>query len=357
MILKLNKAVVGIGLTVICSTHVYADVCQSAQLNDVLAPSTAKKSVSLKCSLQLPKNAKVTKQIIFEGQSSSDITLDCNGASIESTSNPAILIQSVKQAQGWAVPKNITIKNCTINGAIRIHGMGRNGESAEVKASSISQGHTQRVVQAAPSNIILDNLTLLAGNSNMLYLAPGVNQVTVKNSKFKGQAGSLAIYLDAESQYNRIENNIFDVQTPSRELIAVDGSAHNVISGNQFIHPKHGAIYLYRNCGEGGTIRHQTPSYNLITHNSFKLNKPLKQPMIWLGSRNGNRNYCDLDQGYAFGSSQSDLDYAEHNEVKQNQLQLKKAKWYEFWLSWNRINPIQSNSLNNTIVNNQISYK
>lgn len=336
----------------------FANTCNSEQLKEMIAPATATdKSVHLTCSIQLPTNAKITKQLVFQSAQASNLSLDCQGAKIDTTITPAILIQSTKVGKHWSVPQNITIQNCQINGAVRIHGMGRNGESAEVKVSSIQRGHTERVQQAAPRQITLKANTFIAGKSNMLYLAPGVNDVTIKNNKFLGQAGSLAIYLDAESKANRIENNIFDVQTPTRELIAVDGSAHNTIVGNQFIHPKNGVVFFYRNCGEGGTVRHQTPSYNQVMNNTFKMNKNLKQPMIWLGSRNGNRNYCGLDEGYAFGSSQSDLDYAEFNQVVNNQIELKKAKWYQFWLAWKKVDPIAVDSLNNTIQNNHVIYK
>lgn len=346
-------------MAVVQGTSVFAADCTSQQLQQILQPATAQNpSVLLSCSVQLPASAQISKQLIFEGEQSSNLNLDCNGATVNATyGNPSILIRSTQKANLWSVPKNIQIKNCHISGALRIHGMASNGEGKLVRESSYTDGHTQRVQQAAPSQIKLDNLTLYAGERNMMYFAPGVNHVTLSNSKFVGKSSALALYLDAESGHNIIENNTFNVQTNKREIIAVDGSAHNMIRHNQFVNPLNGAVFLYRNCGEGGTIRHQTPSYNQVMNNDIQLNKRLKTPVLWLGSRNGNRNYCGADAGYAFGSSQSDLDYAEHNQVAANQMQLKKIKWYEFWLQWSAPKAIRVDSMNNQVANNKISYR
>ena len=43
-----------------------------------------------------------------------------------------------------------------------------------------------------------------------------------------------------------------------------------------------------------------------------------------LGARNGNRPYCGLDAGWAFGSSASDRDWAQHNVVAQNQVYVRE---------------------------------
>jgi parallel beta-helix repeat protein len=132
--------------------------------------------------------------------------------------------------------------------------------------------------------------------------------------------------MDAESAYNTIRNNIFNVygnftlpQFRIREVIAVDGSAHNIISENTFKFSEGGGIYLYRNCGEGGTVRHQEPQFNIIEKNDFNLSDLHDNNYgIWLGSRNGNRTYCNADKGYNFGSSVNDGDFANNNTVKNN---------------------------------------
>src|SRR5690606_13104846 len=128
--------------------------------------------------------------------------------------------------------------------------------------SSIREGHTAREQKAAPTRILISNVEFEANGGIPLYLGPGTTHVTIENSKFTGICGSVAIYLDAESAHNIIRNNTFNIQT-MREIIAVDGSANNRIEGNRFNLVSHGGIYLYRNCGEGGTVRHQTPHGNV----------------------------------------------------------------------------------------------
>jgi len=222
--------------------------------------------------------------------------------------------------------KDITIKNCNLKGSIRIFGLGMNGEDENVKNSSHTSGHTERAQAAAPSNVLLSNLTITGVQRIPVYLAPGVTKVTIEDSKFIGNTDSTVIYLDAESGYNIIRNNTFNVegnftlrQSRIREVIAVDGSAHNQIINNNFEKAIGGGVYLYRNCGEGGTVRHQSSQYNVIENNNFNLTGlDVNNYGIWLGSRNGNRSYCNDDKGYDFGSSIDDGDFADYNTVKDN---------------------------------------
>jgi len=68
---------------------------------------------------------------------------------------------------------------------------------------------------------------------------------------------------------------------------------------------KQGGIYLYRNCGEGGTVRIETPSYNRILNNLFVYQRQeLSDPAIYVGSRNYGRfenwwpgSHCNDDVG------------------------------------------------------------
>ena len=200
-------------------------------------------------------------------------------------------------------------------------GMASNGEGAVLRTSSQQSGHTERAQAAAPSNIRLNQLTIIGQGRVPLYLAPGVTHVSLSNSRISGQSRSVALYLDAESAHNRFTGNTIDSQTSNRELIAIDGSANNQFSNNRFSSLNRGGIYLYRNCGEGGTIRHQAPSGNQISGNTFFYRKYRGDlPAVWLGSRNGNRNYCQADAGYGFGSSASDTDFADGNTVENNRI-------------------------------------
>jgi hypothetical protein len=248
----------------------------------------------------------------------SDTFIDCENKEFNGGEATEILIHSKIS--------NVSIKNCKLKGDIRIFGVGVNGEDPSVKESSQTAGHTERIQERAPSNILISNMTIEGVRKIPLYVSPGVTNVRIENNTFTGYTDSTVIYLDAESANNTIRNNTFSVEattslikTRVREVIAVDGSANNIIADNKFEKAVGGGVYLYRNCGEGGTIRHQTPQHNLIENNTFNLSglNPDAQG-IWLGSRNGNRSYCDADNGYNFGSSIDNRDFADNNTVRNN---------------------------------------
>jgi parallel beta-helix repeat protein len=210
---------------------------------------------------------------------------------------------------------NVTIKRCKINGSIRTIGLGHNGEAPGVKASSTRLGHTERAQAAAPKGTVLYAVTITGHGRIPLYLGPGTTRLTMYDSTIKGRSDSVALYLDAESGINIIRNNTFDITSASREIIAVDGSANNQLLTNTLKQASNGGIYLYRNCGEGGTVRHQSPQNNFIVGNTIDNTGGYG---IWLGSRNGGRLYCRDDAGLPFGSSKDDGDFADNNTVRDN---------------------------------------
>jgi parallel beta-helix repeat protein len=259
------------------------------------------------------------------GKNSNGKTIDGKGAVL--TGKDCILIQSKLVNGKWEVPENITIKNFVINnGSIRIAGLGLNGESQLMKESSRSRSHTKYCQSSAPKNIIFENITIKANGRIPFYVAPGCTHITLRKSKLTGSSVATAIYLDCESARNTIENNIIETKV-KREMMAIDGSAYNVIKGNTFVNPDHGGIYLYRNSGEGGTIRHQSPIKNIIEGNTFKYSvtgraMSLLHPTIWIGSRSRFMQYFykyrDDDKGYNFGSSINNEDLASGNKVRNN---------------------------------------
>ena len=255
--------------------------------------------------------------VVFEGAATSGQVIDLQGAWFNEGKLTELLIRSKPEEDGWSRPQNITIRNGKLRGSIRIMGLGRNGEAEAVRLSSIRDGHTGRAQAVAPSNITLENLFIEADYRIPLYLAPGATKVTVRNCTFTGHSVSTVIYLCAESAGNIIEGNTFDC-SPGREVIAVDGSARNRIMGNTFKHLPFGGVYLYRNCGDGGTVRHQTPRENVIGGNSFADSPRWGSYGIWLGSRGGWSPYCGQDDGYHFGSSADNRDFADANTVRQN---------------------------------------
>ncbi|KQY13273.1 NosD domain-containing protein [Rhizobium sp. Root482] len=306
------------------------DQCSPRILAALRAPATKQAaSIEIRCSLTLAPTDVVTKRIFFSGARASGAVIDCQGATLDgspgtinSGKSSLVLIRSTKTRTGdWSVPTDITLRNCIVKGAIRLQGLGTNGQAKAVKQSSYNRDHTGHAQASAPTRITLSGLTLIADGRIPLYLGPGVTGVTLRRSTIAGHSNGTALYLDAESARNTIIDNRFSVTTKSREQIAVDGSAYNVISGNRFDDPVGGGIFLYRNCGEGGTIRHQAPQHNVISGNVFRYRASFfSQPAVWLNSRNGARFYCFRDPDYPFGSSASSLDFAKFNTVTGNRL-------------------------------------
>lgn len=226
----------------------------------------------------------------------------------------------------WDAPHDITVRGCRIRGSVRVLGMGENGEAQAMKESSRSPGHTGRVREAAPYSIAFEEVLIEGTGRIPLYLAPGVSRFSLVGSEISGFSVSTAVYVDAESTGNRFVGNRIHTDT-ARELIALDGSDFNEIISNTFSSLDKGGIYLYRNCGEGGTIRHSTPRRNLIINNVFYYNRYAgSNPAVFLGARNGNRSYCNDDAGWPFGSSLSDKDWAQENVVAQNQIYVRDVE-------------------------------
>ncbi|KQT11739.1 hypothetical protein ASG40_06855 [Methylobacterium sp. Leaf399] len=288
-------------------------------------------TVSLTCSIRLRPGDRIARKILLEGSAASGVTLDCAGATLGRTDPPpafsdfAVEIRSRQPTPGsphWERPVDVTLRDCTILGNVRIWGMGLNGQGDAVRQSSRRPGHTERAQGAAPSRIRILDSRLTALGAIPLYLAPGVTGVTLSGSTLDGTSSAVALYLDAESGGNTITNNTFAVSA-GREMVAVDGSARNTITGNRFVLGSRGGIHLYRNCGEGGTVRHQTPSDNLITGNSFRQTGLWRSEPVKVGSRGGwgwTMN-CDADAGYPFGSSLDDDDHATGNVVEGNRVE------------------------------------
>lgn len=259
------------------------------------------------------------------GKKSNGNTLDGNGLVL--SGNDCLLIESELVNGKWEVPENVTIKNFVIDkGSIRLVGLGLNGQGELVKESSRNKNHTEYCQSVAPKNIIFENITIKANKRIPFYVGPGCTNITLRNSKLTGSSVATAIYLDCESARNTIENNIIETNV-KKEMLAIDGSAHNIIRGNVFVNPNLGGIYLYRNSGEGGTIRHQPPIKNAIEKNTFKYSltrrvMSLIYPTIWIGSRSRFMQYFykfrDDDKGYDFGSSINNEDLASGNKVREN---------------------------------------
>lgn len=256
--------------------------------------------------------------IVLSGGTGRGRILDGGGGWINGGRFTEIVIRSEWKEGRWERPDGVAIRNGKLRGSIRVVGLGRNGEAKGVRESSTSLGHTERAQEAAPRGVVVSGLEIEAGRAIPIYLAPGVTGAVVEDCLFTGWSVAGAVYLDAESAGNTIRGNRFAV-TCFREVVCVDGSAKNRIEGNRFERIDHGGIYLYRNCGEGGTVRHQAPRENVIRDNDFALaTLGWGRYAVWLGSRNGRRAYCHRDDGHPFGSSLDNRDFANDNTVAEN---------------------------------------
>ena len=302
--------------------------CTSAEVRELTAqPDAADTPFRLTCRARLD-GAVVTRRILIEGAEASGAGLDCGGGAIgrpgarTTTQAPTIAIWSRRlegERPAWSRPTDVTISNYTVNGAIRIWGLGAGGRIDDLRTWSRTADHTAAAQAAAPSHVTLEAVTFAATGSIPLYVGPGVTRTTVTGARFGGRSDSTAIYLDAESAGATIRDSIFATAT-SREQVAIDGSAGNVLSGNRFALGGRGGVFLYRNCGEDGVIRHQTPSGNAITDNVFAGTAPLRPRTVVVGAREGNRRYCGDDRGWPFGSSRDDGDHATGNTVARNRV-------------------------------------
>jgi parallel beta-helix repeat protein len=216
---------------------------------------------------------------------------------------------------------NVTVRNCKVEGDIRIWGPAMNANSESLKRLSRKKDYVSILRAQAPTGVIIENCSIKASGRIPLYIGPGVTFTTIRNVHIYGQSDSTMVYLGAETHGTIIEGSTIDSTDGNREAIAIDSSDHNRISGNTIKHSD-GGIYLYRNCGEKGTIRHTTSSYNEISKNNFVGG----DMAIWVGSREGNRCYCQDDKGYPYGSSISDMDHARQNIVQGNNLGDGKIK-------------------------------
>jgi hypothetical protein len=268
----------------------------------------------------------VTRPLLIEGREASGAGVDCGGGVIGrrdqrvTNATPTVAIRSRRlTGQSWSAPTDVAFRNCTVFGMVRIFGMGANYRSEDSRASSRRPGHTQRARQAAPKRLAFDNVTFFATAGVPLYVGPGTTALRVSDSHFLGHSTGTAIYLDAETAGNVIERTAFNLTTDGREMIAVDGSARNRIVRNSFDLAGRRGILLYRNCGEAGIIRHQTPSENVIEDNVFTNARSSAEAVI-VGSREGRQSFCDADAGYNLGSSADDGDHATGNIVRRNRV-------------------------------------
>lgn len=296
--------------------------------------------ITLTCSLSGRDAIAIRRPVVVEN---SGVVLDCGGGTLRPPGEDpsALLVRSRARGEGFVATTDVTVRDCAIRGHVRVMGAGRNGEAERVRRSSHLEGHTERLQNWAPRRIWFEAVRITGTGTIPLYLAPGVTEVTLTRSELEGESRSVALYLDAESARNSVTFNAIHTRT-RRELVAVDGSAGNTIAHNRFASLQNGGIYLYRNCGEGGTVRHQPPQHNRIADNVFFYRHYRgASPAVWIGSRMGWRLYCGADAGFPFGSSVDGRDFARHNRVENNRIYGRDAQ--DMIRVWDEPNLVRAN--------------
>jgi Right handed beta helix region len=260
---------------------------------------TVEEFVEINCTLTLRPEHVVTKRLVLTGEKASGVTINCNGATINGVHwlpDDTIVVGGEETQPGtWRGAENILVRDCNVHGSIRIHGV--MVSTAKLRRMSYRPDHTQQMQAAGSKNITFDNLNITVYGRNPFYVASGSTRVTLSNSTMRGRSDVVPIYLDAETAENVIKDNDIGVQTSRREQIAIDGSARNLIVGNRLSGLNRGGIFLYRNCGERGVIRHQGPEDNVIIDNVFYYKRYRGDtPAVWIASRqNDLPGYCDCD--------------------------------------------------------------
>lgn len=278
---------------------IYSEECDSKILSDVYSSKSTKRII-LNCSATFKKNSVITAPLWFEGKEGSNSTIDCNNSTLLNGARIRSNKVNVNGNYVWQRPENVTIKNCNIKGGVRVSGIKEIGVvlHEDLVLSSRFAGHTLRAQKSAPKNISILNSTIEAIGGVPFYIDAGVTGFKLENSTILGHSEKEGIYLDAETSSAVIRNNIFRIHT-GRPLIAIDGSANNIIEGNQILGKRNGGILIYRNCGEKGLVRHQAPMNNTIKENYFDNNFKQARPDIWIGSRDrkeDHESFCWQDK-------------------------------------------------------------
>lgn len=300
-------------LNLIVSGAVYSADCSSEKLEELFSPPTAKSSkVILNCSIKLDPSRAVEREVRFLGPEGSNSILDCQGALLKRgvrVSSKRVVMEDGKIK--WLRPENITIRNCNIKEGIRVSGIKEIGviNHPEMIASSRLPGHTIRAQAAAPMNIKVENSIIEATGGAPIYIDGGTVGFSLINSTVNGFSNVDGVYLDAESSSHVFSGNTFNLDV-GRVIIAIDGSAKNKIINNKFAGKRYAGIWVFRNCGEKGLVRHQTPFDNLISSNIFLPTAGQIDPDIWIGSRNkffDEESFCWQDKKLDHIANVSDL--------------------------------------------------
>lgn len=247
----------------------------------------------------------------------SGTTLDCNGATIEGDGEKNNGIMIIGKGN---VIRDVTVKSCHVTG-FKNSGI---GVSSGIPKEELSTDYEDNY-HKSPIDIKIFNSHVEKNGGVGIYIDDYVTNAIIDGSIINDNGG-VGIYLEESSRSNKVINNKIinngysSSGKKSREGLAIDSSAHNVIEGNEFIGNATGGIYLYKNCSEKyssgkSVIRWQHSDNNIIENNLF-YNEDVG---IWIASRQSlNLSKWDCGDKAMDVESKYYEDFANNNTVINN---------------------------------------
>ncbi len=248
---------------------------------------------------------------------SSNTTLDCNGAVIDLENR----LPSGIEVDSLGSPlSNVEIRNCTVLNA-RANGI-MIGWSApdRQKAEKYSKEDLYRLT---PTDVRLRNVSVRNAGAVGIYLDDYVTHALIDQSQITG-SGSVGIYIEHSSRWNTVQNSVIAGNGVAlrREGIAIDSSLGNKILHNQISGNFAGGVYLYRNCSEHyaedpkQARRWQSSDQNTIEQNDISGGRT----GVWVASRQS-MDVRSMQCGNPYyGDGKYSLDSAKHNNVVGNSI-------------------------------------
>jgi len=222
--------------------------------------------------------------------SNSGVTLDCNGATLDGEAK----VTRTLIVGGAHRVTNVEVRNCVVTGS-RSEGLFVGLSMPDGRKPTDAEGHA--FYDQHPQNIVLRHLTVRRSGRSGIYIDDYVQNVTIADSVVE-ENGGVGIYLEHSSRHNRvvgsrIVNNgygttsgIPGADTGSREGVAIDSSADNLIENNVVSGNLAGGIFLYRNCGEQPDNPDQVKRWQPSTRNVIRNNMVDGGRIgIWVASR------------------------------------------------------------------------
>lgn len=292
--------------------------------------ASAKASDSKECSIDpmVTQSVKLLPDCVYRETlqiRTSNVTLDCNGATLDG----GLTLDAGIAIGARARISNVVVRNCVISNfkkvGIVIASQTNSREKEQI--SEISERYMK-----APSGITIVNCKIHDIGNSGIYVADYVENISIIDSTIMKNRGT-SIYLDFSSRNNIIRGNkIIENGFASdrkwrkwprvREGIAVDSSAGNLIEGNIISGNAAGGIFLYKNCGEGWLVDHKTPiHWQSSDHNQIANNIISDMPIgVWVAQRQSvDLAFARCHDPYYF-EGKIVLDEAKHNVISGNEL-------------------------------------